>query len=265
MDRHRLPGRSARRHGAGLPGQEPAVLAGFSARRRVGPVGAPPADGAEKEVRGDRDHHPVQGRCRRRADVVADEHPARRRAQHRGCEPAAHRVPAHRGPGAIQDAGHHAGVLVPLHARHPGGARAEPDQEFRGLHQGGQGQPRQAEFGRLWPELGQPCSARALQRGVWRQDHLCAVQGHGRHGHLGHGRAGRWCDDLHRVCHQQQDPYPPAGGGHGQASSADAGCADVQGARCGLGGRCLPRHRCAPQHAARDPQEDFGHVGGPEQ
>ena len=36
-------------------------------------------------------------------------------------------------------AGRHAGVLVPLHARQPGGAREQPDQELRRLHQGRQG------------------------------------------------------------------------------------------------------------------------------
>jgi hypothetical protein len=56
-------------------------------------------------------------------------------------------------------AGHHAGVLVPLHARHPGGAGAKPDQELCRFHQGGQGQSRQAEPGWLGPELGQPCGA----------------------------------------------------------------------------------------------------------
>jgi tripartite-type tricarboxylate transporter receptor subunit TctC len=38
----------------------------------------------------------------------------------------------------------------------------QSDQKLCGLHQGGQGRPRQAEFGRLRPELGQPCGARAL-------------------------------------------------------------------------------------------------------
>ena len=52
-----------------VPRQEPQLLAGVPGRRRIRPVGAPPAGGAEEALPGDRDHHPVQARRRRRPDV----------------------------------------------------------------------------------------------------------------------------------------------------------------------------------------------------
>ena len=65
--RHRVHRRTRCR--TALPRQERHVLAGVSAGRRVGPVGAPPADRAEEKVPGDRHRDPVQGRRRRRAAV----------------------------------------------------------------------------------------------------------------------------------------------------------------------------------------------------
>ena len=62
---------------------------------------------------------------------------------------------------SVQDRGRHAGVLVPLHAGHPGRRRAEPDQELGRLRQGGQGRPGQDQPRRLGAQLGQPRRTRA--------------------------------------------------------------------------------------------------------
>src|SRR2546425_10801625 len=74
--------------GTGMSRKEPALLAGFPSGGRVRSLGAPPATGAEEEMPGDRDHHPVQARCRRRPDVDAAEPATRRRAEHRRHQPA---------------------------------------------------------------------------------------------------------------------------------------------------------------------------------
>src|SRR5690349_6667969 len=62
---------SRARDGAGVPREVTVLLAGISCRRRVRHLRPPPAARPEEEVPGDRDHHPVQARRRRRADVDA--------------------------------------------------------------------------------------------------------------------------------------------------------------------------------------------------
>ena len=64
---------------------------------------------------------------------------------------------------------------------------------------------------------------------------------------------------------QQQGQGARAGGGDGEAPSADAGRADVQGTRRRLGRRRLPRHRHAQGHAAGVAQAHVGPVGGAQQ
>ena len=165
--------------GAGLSRKKPVVLAGFSTGRRVRSVGAPSAGGAQEEMPGDRHHHPVQGWGWRRPDVGADQQPAGRRAERGGHQPAAHRVPADRRRGAVQDGRHHSRVLVSLHARHPGGAGVQPVQELRGVHRGGEKRAGQDESWRLGPELRQPRCPRAPERRLRHHEHLCALQGDG--------------------------------------------------------------------------------------
>ena len=92
---------------------------------------------------------------------------------------------------AVQDRRRDAGVLVPLHAGHPGGERQESDQELPGIHPARQGQPGQHQPGRFGPVLGQPRGPRAPERGLRHQDAVRALQGHGRPRHLGAGRPGR--------------------------------------------------------------------------
>src|SRR2546427_4220546 len=63
--------------GTGMSRKEPALLAGLPGGGRVRSLGAPPAAGAEEEMPGDRDHHPVQAGGRRRPVVDAAEPAAR--------------------------------------------------------------------------------------------------------------------------------------------------------------------------------------------
>src|SRR6267154_2492567 len=113
--RHPRPGRRSRGLRADLPREKPALLAGFPGRGRIRHIGAASAVRAEEEMPLDRNHHPVQAGRGRRRHVEPDELAAGRRAQRGRNQPAAHRARAVRRPGAVQDRGHRADVLVSLH------------------------------------------------------------------------------------------------------------------------------------------------------
>ena len=122
----------------------------------------------------------------------ADQHAAGRRREHRRHQPAAHRAPADRGRGAVQDRRRDAGVLVPLHARCAGGARAEPaSRPSPTSSRRPRTTPGKLNLGGSGLQLGQPRGARAHERGLRHQDHLRAVQGHRRHDDGGARRPDR--------------------------------------------------------------------------
>ena len=172
-----------RRRVPACPDKNVHVLAGLPARRRVRPVGAPPAGGAQEEVPGHRHHHPVQGRRRRRADVVADEPAARRRRQRRRRQPAAHRVPADRGPGAVQDR---------RTSRRCSGSTSRPTswwcpsqspiKTFQDFLKAAKANPGKLSLGGSGLNSANHAAHERLDAAFGIKTHLRAVQGHGRHG-----------------------------------------------------------------------------------
>jgi len=103
---------------------------GLHWRRAAGCAGPGPA------LPGHRDGGAVRGRGGWGLDVDHHEHPAQRRRHGGGRQPAAHRAATHGRQRPVQDRGHHPGLLVPLHARRPGGTRAEPHQDHLRALQG---------------------------------------------------------------------------------------------------------------------------------
>ena len=168
-----------------------------------------------------------------------------RRREHRRHQPAAHRVPAARGPGPVQDRGRDAGVLVPLHAGCAGGSGSSPIKTFQDFVKAAKAEPEKITLGGSGLNSANHAAHERLNATFGVKTTYVPFKGTGDMTTAVHRRPRRRRDVVHRVRRQQQGQGARARRGDGQAPSAAPGRADVQGARRRLGRRRLSRHRRA--------------------
>ena len=180
-DRHcRHHRRRGVRHGRrrGVSGQAGAIHHPVRAGRRIRPRRAAAGAGVPGEVQAGDDRH-QQARRGRRARLVADEQHAGGRLYDRRRQSPAHRAAAARARHVVEDRGHHACLLLSLHAGRDHRCGRQPVQDVRRPGARGARETRGRHHRRLGHEFGEPRRDGAARPGDEDQDDVRAVQRYG--------------------------------------------------------------------------------------